>query len=44
MYDKVVFQIGKKQDTAGSRAANAPPGLFFQHAGHRYRALYSFLS
>ncbi|KAK6284385.1 hypothetical protein POUND7_003337 [Theobroma cacao] len=28
-------KIGKKQDTAGSRAANAPPGLFFQHAGHR---------
>ncbi|XP_021293976.1 WD-40 repeat-containing protein MSI4-like isoform X1 [Herrania umbratica] len=28
-------KIGKKQDAAGSRAANAPPGLFFQHAGHR---------
>ncbi|XWS12068.1 hypothetical protein CRYUN_Cryun37aG0058800 [Craigia yunnanensis] len=28
-------KIGKKQDTAGLKAPNAPPGLFFQHAGHR---------
>ncbi|OMO70796.1 hypothetical protein CCACVL1_18656 [Corchorus capsularis] len=28
-------KIGKKQDTVGYKAANAPPGLFFRHAGHR---------
>ncbi|XVF74409.1 hypothetical protein PTKIN_Ptkin13bG0108200 [Pterospermum kingtungense] len=28
-------KIGKRQDTAGLKAPNAPPGLFFQHAGHR---------
>ncbi|MBA0663050.1 hypothetical protein Goklo_007098 [Gossypium klotzschianum] len=28
-------KIGKRQDTTGLKAPNAPPGLFFQHAGHR---------
>ncbi|KAE8715227.1 WD-40 repeat-containing protein MSI5 [Hibiscus syriacus] len=28
-------RIAKKQETAGLKAPNAPPGLFFQHAGHR---------
>ncbi|KAJ8756229.1 hypothetical protein K2173_024776 [Erythroxylum novogranatense] len=28
-------QVGKKQDSAGLKLPNAPPGLFFRHAGHR---------
>ncbi|EEF34972.1 WD-repeat protein, putative [Ricinus communis] len=28
-------KIGKKQDSAGLNLPSAPPGLFFQHAGHR---------
>ncbi|KAL4369700.1 hypothetical protein GQ457_05G035180 [Hibiscus cannabinus] len=28
-------KMGKGQETAGLKAPNAPPGLFFQHAGHR---------
>ncbi|CAB4272402.1 unnamed protein product [Prunus armeniaca] len=28
-------KIGKKQDSVGSKPSNAPPGLFFRHAGHR---------
>ncbi|KAJ8643377.1 hypothetical protein MRB53_005125 [Persea americana] len=30
-YDKV----GKKKERSGTRMPNSPPGLFFQHAGHR---------
>ncbi|KAF9600977.1 hypothetical protein IFM89_014962 [Coptis chinensis] len=30
-YDK----IGKKKDRVGTRMPNSPPGLFFQHGGHR---------
>ncbi|XWS16226.1 hypothetical protein CRYUN_Cryun34aG0067000 [Craigia yunnanensis] len=36
-------KIGKKQDTAGLKAPNAPPGLLFRHAGHRYGAPYYLL-
>ncbi|CAK9174490.1 unnamed protein product [Ilex paraguariensis] len=28
-------KIGKKQEPAGTKAPNSPPGLFFRHAGHR---------
>ncbi|XAR49944.1 hypothetical protein NMG60_11004130 [Bertholletia excelsa] len=28
-------KIGKKQENAGTKAPNSPPGLFFRHAGHR---------
>lgn len=28
-------KIGKKKDRAGTRMPNSPPGLFFQHGGHR---------
>ncbi|KAM7471823.1 hypothetical protein LguiA_010006 [Lonicera macranthoides] len=28
-------KIGKRQDNAGSKAPNSPPGLFFRHSGHR---------
>ncbi|XP_074569200.1 uncharacterized protein LOC141825714 [Curcuma longa] len=27
--------VGKKNEHAGSKTVNSPPGLFFQHAGHR---------
>ncbi|KAH1219321.1 WD-40 repeat-containing protein MSI4 [Glycine max] len=29
-------KVGKTTDSADSKASNAPPGLFFRHAGHRY--------
>ncbi|XP_077216711.1 WD-40 repeat-containing protein MSI4-like [Tasmannia lanceolata] len=28
-------KVGKKKDRVGTRMPNSPPGLFFQHAGHR---------
>ncbi|XP_065866690.1 WD-40 repeat-containing protein MSI4-like [Euphorbia lathyris] len=28
-------KVGKKQESMGLKLPNAPPGLFFQHAGHR---------
>ncbi|OAY36510.1 WD-40 repeat-containing protein MSI4 [Manihot esculenta] len=28
-------KVGKKQDSTGLKLPNAPPGLFFRHAGHR---------
>ncbi|KAF8393536.1 hypothetical protein HHK36_021780 [Tetracentron sinense] len=28
-------KVGKKNDRVGARMPNSPPGLFFQHAGHR---------
>ncbi|KAK9132716.1 hypothetical protein Scep_012244 [Stephania cephalantha] len=28
-------KVSKKKDRVGTRMPNAPPGLFFQHAGHR---------
>ncbi|KAK1265218.1 WD-40 repeat-containing protein MSI4 [Acorus gramineus] len=28
-------KVGKKKDRIGNRMPNSPPGLFFQHAGHR---------
>ncbi|ONK76546.1 uncharacterized protein A4U43_C03F29400 [Asparagus officinalis] len=28
-------KVGKKQDQVGTRTPKSPPGLFFQHAGHR---------
>ncbi|XP_010262125.1 PREDICTED: WD-40 repeat-containing protein MSI4 [Nelumbo nucifera] len=28
-------KVGKKKDRLGTRMPNSPPGLFFQHAGHR---------
>ncbi|WVZ23446.1 hypothetical protein V8G54_001990 [Vigna mungo] len=29
-------KVGKTTDSAGSKSPNAPSGLFFRHAGHRY--------
>ncbi|KAI3941916.1 hypothetical protein MKW98_009126 [Papaver atlanticum] len=28
-------KVGKKKERVGTRMPNSPPGLFFQHAGHR---------
>ncbi|XP_010906367.1 WD-40 repeat-containing protein MSI4 [Elaeis guineensis] len=28
-------KVGKKKERGGTRMPNSPPGLFFQHAGHR---------
>ncbi|CAL9755348.1 WD-40 repeat-containing protein MSI4-like [Musa acuminata AAA Group] len=28
-------RVGKKKERAGTKTPNSPPGLFFQHAGHR---------
>lgn len=28
-------KVGKKKERSGTRATNSPPGLFFQHSGHR---------
>ncbi|PKU76302.1 WD-40 repeat-containing protein MSI4 [Dendrobium catenatum] len=28
-------KVGKKRERSGTRTTNSPPGLFFQHAGHR---------
>uniref|UniRef100_A0A6V7QTL5 Histone-binding protein RBBP4-like N-terminal domain-containing protein n=1 Tax=Ananas comosus var. bracteatus TaxID=296719 RepID=A0A6V7QTL5_ANACO len=28
-------KVGKKKERTGTRTSNTPPGLFFQHAGHR---------
>ncbi|KAG0491833.1 hypothetical protein HPP92_005231 [Vanilla planifolia] len=28
-------KVGKKKERTGTRATSSPPGLFFQHAGHR---------
>ncbi|KAL6005951.1 WD-40 repeat-containing protein msi4 [Asimina triloba] len=28
-------KVGKKKERIGAKVPNAPPGLFFQHAGHR---------
>lgn len=36
----VAFQIGKKQESGGFNFPDAPPGLFFRHAGHRYMLVY----
>lgn len=33
-----MFQIGKKQENVGTKVPNSPPGLFFRHAGHRYKS------
>ncbi|KAK7325119.1 hypothetical protein VNO77_29209 [Canavalia gladiata] len=30
-------KVGKTSDSAGPKAPNTPPGLFFRHAGHRDR-------
>lgn len=37
-----VMQVGKKIERAG-KSINTPPGLFFQHAGHRYEAIVSLV-
>lgn len=36
------FQVGKKTERA-TRTPAAPPGLFFQHAGHRFKIVTAFL-
>lgn len=38
--DSIAFQVGQKQESVGSRMPNVPPGLFFRHAGHRYKSVY----
>lgn len=36
-------QVGKKIERAG-KTINSPPGLFFQHAGHRYEHTVSMVN
>lgn len=32
----LLIKVGKKQDSIATKMPDAPPGLFFRHAGHRY--------
>lgn len=35
---KIIFsQIGKIKEAGDKKAPTSPPGLFFRHAGHRYK-------